>query len=142
MALAMIWNHWACVMPDDGGAALNQIMTAMHRDCHWVTEPEVIGYIVKVTNPTALIYLRLALDGTRVPMLGGDELLIAVEDRPECERLLREQCPSYVEWSCLTHIATGTAGARARLHDLHAQHLDSRRHAQSASSKLAPSKRM
>jgi hypothetical protein len=120
MELAMIWKHWACVMPDDGGAALDQMMAAMHHDSHWVTEPEVIGYIVKVTDPTALIYLRLAVDGARV--LGTDELMIAVDDRPECERLLREQCPSHVEWSCLAHIATGTAGALARLRELHAPH--------------------
>ena len=118
----MMWTHWACVMPDDGGDALDQMMAAMHHDCHWVTEPELIGHIVKVTDPTALIYLRLAIDGTRVPMLGDDELLIATEDRPECERLLRENCPSKVEWTSLVHLATGTDSARTRLRELHARH--------------------
>lgn len=116
MELAMIWSHWACELPDDDGISLDQMMAAMHDEGHWVTEPEVIGFVAKVTDQTALIYLRLAVDGARVH--GTDELMIAVDDRPEFERLLRENCPSQVEWTSLVHIATGTAGALARLREL------------------------
>jgi len=136
----MIWNYWACVMPDDDGAAIAQIATAMELAGHWITEPELIGHVVRVHDQPALIFLRMALEGASV--FGPNELLIAVEDRPECERLLREQCPSHVEWSCLIHIATSTAKATAMLHELHAECMEAWGQAQSSSSKLEPSKVM
>lgn len=62
--------------------------------------------VVRVIEPTAALYLRarfserpLARDGGE--LLCVDEVWIPRADEVECEAMLRESCPSRVEWSDL-----------------------------------------
>ena len=69
--------------------------------------------VIAVGNTTTAIYLRAVFE-YRPADIHGDSLLephevwIEDEDRPECERLLRENCPSSAAWFDLIEVSFGT----------------------------------
>lgn len=100
------WRHWVYPFPaDDGVDLLWEVLDRM---------PEMFGavldwtltdkFVVAVADVNAAVYLRMALDGSRlpgtngVPILEHHEVLVADSEREECERLLRENCPAEAEW--------------------------------------------
>ena len=75
--------------------------------------------LVAVESITAAIYLR-AIFEHRPTDINGDALLephevwVEDEDRPECERLLAENCPSLVQWYDLIQVSFATEDEHRR----------------------------
>ena len=125
----MNWTEWLFPFPDEGGPLIRAIMTSIYATDHFIPEPQPLpAFVLKVENAAALIYLRFALAEERlesedgISMFGPDELLIAADDRLECEALLREACPSRVTWRSLVLVRTCTPEAFAAFRD-HYDHL-------------------
>ncbi len=67
-------------------------------------------YVLRVSDPTSWLYLRLTYDYARPQLDDGwqllepDELLILEKDRADCERRLADECPCEVTWTALARI--------------------------------------
>jgi hypothetical protein len=131
----MIWHYGTFVFPDDGGGAMRRLIAMMARDGHWITDGDTPAYVVKVEDVSALVYLRMAvamnfdIDDLKpdADELGPDDafasfLLIAAGDRPECERLLRGNCPSSVQWFSVMVVGTSTSAELDKFSALYDAH--------------------
>jgi hypothetical protein len=95
-------REWAYPMHDDDFETLERIMMSLP-DIEVVWE-RLPAFAVAVADPTAAVYLRLAVesepptndDGSS--LLDPNEIWVADDERPECERLLVEACPSPAVW--------------------------------------------
>lgn len=128
----MNWHDGTFVFPDDGGAAMRRLIAMTAHDGHWISDGDIPAYIVKVEDRSALVYLRMAVAMTvdidkckpDADELGADDafepfLLIAAEDRTECERLLRDNCPSSVQWFSVMVVGTSTDIELAKFRELY-----------------------
>jgi hypothetical protein len=123
----MMWRHYgAFPFRDDDSATLQRIMDEMHRDGHWITEPDTPAYALKVEDVSALAYLRMAVDSIHDEEDAefSDVLLIAAHHRPTCERLLRDNCPSPVQWFSVVVVGASTGEALERFTALYDEHVD------------------
>ena len=108
------WRDWLYPFPDDDLDSLWQIMdrlpVEMSSDLDWAAPR---AFVVTVAKPKVAVYLRMAFENDRLdglaldglPLLSQDEVLISLDDRAECERMLAENCPSTVRWSALVRIS-------------------------------------
>ena len=115
-------HHFIYPVPDDY-LMLLKVVGALQGD-----EETQFGWrrinasIVAVSNVTTAIYLRAVFEH-RPEDIHGDALLephevwVEDEDRPECERLLAENCPSPAQWFDLIQVSFGDDDEHRRFGD-------------------------
>ena len=98
-------------LPDDDLTTLFEVFERLDpahaRKFDWSLLPVSV---VQVRDPKAVIYLRALFpdrleDGSGKDGLDPDDVLIPDHERHECERLLREACPTAHRWFKLVSVA-------------------------------------
>lgn len=116
----MDYVEWAFPFPEDDETTLEQIMVQMVvGDIAVEALNSSAAYVVRIEQWTTLFYLKSAEvvhgleDDNGTSILDEKEAVVLAKDREECERLLREQCPSDVRWFKLVHVLAKTDGDMA-----------------------------
>jgi len=112
------WRHWAYAFPagelDTLWRVLDRVPVVFGPDLEWTLTDKLV---VSVADGNAAAYLHLAFGGLRpesasgLPVLDDNEVLIALDDRSECERLLSENCPSEATWFTIVVVSARTDAA-------------------------------
>jgi hypothetical protein len=114
------WRHWVYPLPADGAVGLlwevfEQVPTKFGADLDWTLTDKLV---VAVSNVTAAVYLRMACGGSRLlgadglPVLEQNEVLIHIDERDECEAMLRENCRAEAEWYSVVVISARSQAAQ------------------------------
>lgn len=114
------WRHWVYPFPADRAVdclwdVFEEMPVEFGAELDWTLTDK---FVVAVSDVTAAIYLRMAFSGSRLPGADGapvleqNEVLIAADERVECETLLRENCRAQAEWYSVVVISTRTAAAQ------------------------------
>jgi hypothetical protein len=110
---AWLMNHrryFLYPVPDDTGtllAVVNSLSGDDETEFGWI---RLHASLVAVSTITAAIYLRTVYsyrptDITGASLLEHHEVWVDDEDRPECERMLVENCPCQAQWFDLIQIS-------------------------------------
>lgn len=116
----MDYVEWAFPFPEGDETILEQIMVQMVvGDIAVEALDSGAAYVVRIEQWTSLFYLKAAEvvddleDDNGTSILHEKEAVVLAKDREECERLLREHCPSDVRWFKLVHVIAKTNGDMA-----------------------------
>jgi hypothetical protein len=97
-------REWLYPFPDDDFSSLLEVLDNLSLDAHADTDWQACrSFIVAVADPNAALYLSLKFENHRpydesdVALLEANEVLIAEEDRSECEITLAQECPSHAK---------------------------------------------
>ena len=110
-------RDWIIFVPDDGRLGLLwDVFERMPAKSALKLDWSMTELLVAAVNDvTAAVYLRLAFGGSRLtgmddgpPILEPHEVLISVDQRRECEGILREQCHAKAEWFSVILVRTRT----------------------------------
>jgi len=114
------WRHWAYPFPADESVGLlwevfDRVPVAFAAALDWTLTD---NFVVAVVDVKTAIYLRLAFNGGRLedagglPILEEHEVLISIDERAECEAMLRENCHAEGQWFSLIVVHAQTQAAR------------------------------